>query len=260
MTDYEAFLAEHGLTNADMDALAKLGYVMTDDDIDMKPSPIHGTGIFARTAFNEGDIVCFAQVNGQRTQAGRFVNHDPHPNVIMVRMPDALVYMATRAIVTGEEILLDYRQAYYESDFAALRDKVQTLEDHISQLPQIDCPVTHHFAPGVYMREMFIPAGVTLTGATHKTSHLSLLVKGHIYLVGDTETVELRAPATVLSQAGTKRAIHAVEDAIWTTVHATDTTDIDQLVEELTTSKADELLGGANNVQLKYQAQQQLRG
>jgi hypothetical protein len=52
------------------------------------------------------------------------------------------------------------------------RAKVEALEDEIAKLPQVDCPVRHYFAPGLYAREMTIPAGVTLTGAVHKTEHL----------------------------------------------------------------------------------------
>ena len=47
---------------------------------------------------------------------------------------------------------------------------------------------------------------------------------------------------------------------MWSTIHATDETDVDRLVEELTESTADELLGGAANRQIAAQQQQQLRG
>lgn len=258
MTDYEQFLAEHGLTEADMAALTDLGYIKTDDKIRLAPSPVHGVGTFADADFAPGSIVSLAQVNGLRTEAGRFTNHHPDPNVLMVRLDGDLVLMALRHVRTGEELFLDYRQAFYESDFGEARRKVAALETAMQEYPQIDCPVKHHFAPGVYLREMTIPAGVVLTGAVHKTCHLSMLSKGHIQLVGDTDTVELKAPATVLSQPGTKRAIYAIEEAVWTTIHATDTVDLDALVEELTESKADELLGGMNNAQLKYAAQSQL--
>ena len=259
MTDYEQFLIEHGLTEADMASLTDLGYIKTADKIRLAPSPVHGTGTFAEVDFAKGSLVSLAQVDGLRTEAGRFTNHDPDPNVLMVRLEGNLVLMAVRDIKADEELFLDYRQAFYESDFGEARRKVAALEAAMQSQPQVDCPVKHHFAPGIYLREMTIPTGVVLTGAVHKTSHLSMLSKGHIYLVGDTDTVELRAPATVLSQPGTKRAIYAVEEAIWTTIHATDTVDLDELVAELTESKSDELLGGANNTQLVHAAQQQLR-
>ena len=38
-----------------------------------------------------------------------------------------------------------------------IRDYVQRLEDAIAQMPQAECPVRNHFAPGIYAREMTIP-------------------------------------------------------------------------------------------------------
>lgn len=140
------------------------------------------------------------------------------------------------------------------------RVKVERVERIMERHPQTDCPVTHHFAPGVYMREMFIPQGVLLTGAVHKTAHMSVLSKGHIFILNGEERLELVAPATVLSPAGVKRAIYAVEDSTWMTIHATNETDTAKLVEELTTSTEDELLGGKANRQLALGGQQQIRG
>jgi hypothetical protein len=130
------------------------------------------------------------------------------------------------------------------------RLKVEKAERLLEQLPQVDCPVTHHFAPGVYMREMFAPAGVLLTGAVHKTQHLSILTKGRICILNGEDRLELVAPATVLSPAGVKRAIYALEDSVWVTIHATNETNTARLVEELTTSTEDELAGGSRNRQL----------
>jgi hypothetical protein len=140
------------------------------------------------------------------------------------------------------------------------RVKVEKAERILERHPQADCPVTHHFAPGVYMRELLIPQGVLLTGAVHKTAHMSVLSKGHIFILNGEDRLELVAPATVLSPAGVKRAIYAVEESVWMTIHATDETDTARLVEDLTTSTEDELLGGSANRQLALGGQQQIRG
>lgn len=140
------------------------------------------------------------------------------------------------------------------------RAKVEKVERVLERHPQTDCPVTHHFAPGVYLREILIPQGVLLTGAVHKTEHLSMLSKGHIFIINGEERLELIAPATVLSPKGVKRAIYAVEEAVWTTIHATNETDTDKLVSELTTSTADELAGGSRNRQLLRSGPHQIEG
>ena len=130
-------------------------------------------------------------------------------------------------------------------------DKIYKLEKEINNLPQSECPVRHFFAPGMFAREMTIPAGTVLTGAVHKTEHLNIISKGRIKVMTEEGMVEICAPHTMISKPGIKRAGYAIEETVWTTIHATEETDIDKLVEELTTSKNSELLGGIDNVQLQ---------
>lgn len=132
----------------------------------------------------------------------------------------------------------------------AMRAKVLHLERKIAEQPQVDCPVKHYFAPGIYAREMTIPAGVVLTGAVHKTEHLCIISKGRISVSTDEGVREFAAPCTFVSKAGAKRAGYAHEETVWTTIHATDETDLDKLCEELTDMTADKLIGGKNNAQL----------
>lgn len=139
-----------------------------------------------------------------------------------------------------------------------MRDKVVRLEEEISHQPQVDCPVVHHFAPGVYAREMTIPAGVTLTGAIHKTEHLSIVSKGRIAFTTDEGVVEVSAPFTFVSKPGAKRAGYAIEETVWTTIHATEETDLDMLCEELTESTSAELIGGSLNKQQLNSKEKQL--
>ena len=132
----------------------------------------------------------------------------------------------------------------------SVREKVERLERTIEAMPQVACPVRHYFVPGMYAREMTIPAGVVLTGAVHKTEHLSTISAGRIMVQTDDGALEIKAPCTFVSKPGAKRAGYALETTVWTTYHATETTDLDALVEELTESTAAELLGGPMNKQL----------
>lgn len=132
----------------------------------------------------------------------------------------------------------------------SMRAKVYALEAELQQCPQVDCPVVNHFAPGIYARQMTIPAGVVLTGAVHKTEHLNIVSKGRISVSTDDGMKEVSAPYTFVSKPGTKRVGFAHEETVWTTIHATDETDLDKLVVELTESTNQELLGGDDNAQL----------
>jgi hypothetical protein len=129
-------------------------------------------------------------------------------------------------------------------------EKVYRLEKEIEALPQVMCPVWHHFAPGLYARKMLIPKGTVLTGAVHKTEHLCI-ISGDISVSTDDGMKRITdAHAILSSKPGAKRAGFTHEDTYWTTVHATDETDLDRLVEELTTSTNQELLGSPENKQL----------
>ncbi len=134
---------------------------------------------------------------------------------------------------------------------APMRERVERLEQVLEGYPQAHCPIRHHFADGMYLREMFVPAGTIATGAVHKTEHLTIVV-GHCWFTTEDGARELKGHSTLLSKPGAKRAITAVSDCILTTIHPNPTNETDprKLCEMLTESKADELLGGSHNRQL----------
>ena len=139
-----------------------------------------------------------------------------------------------------------------------MREKVEQLEKMMQAYDPAVLPITHHFADGIYAREMFMPKGAVLTGAVHKTTHMCILSKGHVRVATDEGPVNLIAPATLIAKPGAKRAIFALEDSIWTNIHATNETDLDKIVEELTESTAAELQGGAANKQQLAHAEREL--
>lgn len=141
----------------------------------------------------------------------------------------------------------------------AMRERVERLEESIKGLPQVECPVRNLFAPGVYLREMTVPKGTTATGAIHKTEHRAIVV-GHCWLTTDDGVTEIKGYACVLSKPGAKRAIHAIEETIVTTIHPTDETDEERLCELLTESTKAQLLGGSQNKQLAANRLQELEG
>lgn len=129
------------------------------------------------------------------------------------------------------------------------QQKINALVKSMVNLPQIGIPEKHYFSDGLYAREITIPKGATLVGAMHKTNHLCTMSKGHLLIdVGD-GVKHLIAPCTFESKAWSQKAATALEETIFTTYHATNTKDIDELVEELTTLKADEVLGKPMNIQ-----------
>lgn len=134
-------------------------------------------------------------------------------------------------------------------DPAAMRAKICALQDAMTDMPQVECPVRHIFAPGLYVREMTIPKGVTAVGAVHKTKHVTTISKGRLLLMTDEGIQEVGAGYTGVSEPGIKRAAYALEDTVMVCYHATDETDLDKLAEELTDCTTQQLAGGSENKQ-----------
>ena len=91
------------------------------------------------------------------------------------------------------------------------------------------CPITHHFAPGLYAREIFIPAGTVIIGKIHRHAHVNTISSGRVVVATEFGTEEFKAPHTFVSQPGTKRAVVALDDTVWTTYHPTEETDLEKI-------------------------------
>jgi hypothetical protein len=122
---------------------------------------------------------------------------------------------------------------------ASFKDRVATLVRDLETLPQTECPVTHRFAPGLYLREIFMPADTVVIGRIHKTEHFNILIKGAALIVHDDgRREELRAPMTFVSGAGVQKVLYIIEDMIWQTVHVTTEIDLIRLEAELVEPRA----------------------
>lgn len=113
------------------------------------------------------------------------------------------------------------------------REDIVRLQAALSQLPQLQLETKHHFADGVYIRELFRPAGTTIVGKVHKKTHFYIVLAGIVTVVGDGKRETYEAPAIIKSEPGTKRAVFAHTDAICITVHRTDSTDLETIEREL---------------------------
>ena len=100
-----------------------------------------------------------------------------------------------------------------------------------------DCPVTHGFAPGVYLREIFMPAGTYVIGKEHNTEHFNTILKGSAYVMIDDNVEFMVAPMSFVSHAGCRKVLYIVEDMIWQTIHPTEETNIEVLENTLVSDK-----------------------
>lgn len=103
-----------------------------------------------------------------------------------------------------------------------------------------DFELHHHFAGGMYARELRIKAGNVLVGRLHKHEHLVTISAGTVSVLSADGVKTLTAPCTYISKPGDKRVIYAHTDAVWTTYHVTDLTDPDKIEREVTYNSYDE--------------------
>lgn len=105
---------------------------------------------------------------------------------------------------------------------ADVRSKIYQLQEVMKTLPSRldDCPVEHLFSPGVYCRKMFIPKGIVIIGKLHRHAHPNIISQGLVSVATEFGSEQIAAYAMFTSKVGTKRAVVALADTIWTTVHS----------------------------------------
>ena len=102
--------------------------------------------------------------------------------------------------------------------------QIDELESVMIQSPDIiDAPLAHKFTDGMYIREIFMPAGSLWTSKIHKTEHPYVVSHGKVAVSIDAqEWYEITAPYTGITKPGTRRVLYILEDCIWTTFHRID--------------------------------------
>jgi len=111
------------------------------------------------------------------------------------------------------------------------RQKIMAIQKACQALPDGERmdespPLKHWLAPGIYAREIHLPAGTVVVGKIHRHKHFNIISQGSITCYTE----------SFISEVGTKRVVHTHEDAIWTTIHPnpTNETDIKKLEELFT--------------------------
>jgi len=95
----------------------------------------------------------------------------------------------------------------------------------LQSLPQLDPGTLHHFAGGVYCKQMHLPAGFEAVTHVHRYDHLSVLAAGVVEVRTDDAAQIYEAPAVIVIPAGVRHGIVAFKDAVWLCIHATEETD-----------------------------------
>lgn len=117
----------------------------------------------------------------------------------------------------------------------AINQMANTLIKKISsgELEEGEFLVKHRFAPGIYIREIFMPEDSLIVGKIHKTEHFNEIISGECKVVTP-ETGEVKhykAGDIFVSAAGVQKAVYNITDVVWRTVHSnpTNTEDMAEL-------------------------------
>lgn len=119
--------------------------------------------------------------------------------------------------------------AIYKDTSRSPEQRLEDAERVLLSLPQAECPLEHHFGPGVYVRVLRMKAGTEAIGHRQKFAHLNILLQGSVRMLNeDGSTTDLQAPLIFTGQPGRKVGI-VLEDMVWLNVYASEERDIDAL-------------------------------
>jgi len=142
----------------------------------------------------------------------------------------------------------------------AVRDdeaaKIERLEGAMLQHEQVECPLDHFFAQGVYVRQITVPADVLLVGHEHRFEHVCILLKGRMTIAtpGGVETIS--APLTFVAKPG-RKVFYTHEECVWQNIHATEERDLDKIEEQLVI-KSETWLAHQENAALAAKVQEHI--
>ena len=119
----------------------------------------------------------------------------------------------------------------------AKHEGVDQVEAELLNMPQVDPNTVHRFGPGIYIREVTIPAGVMCIGHSHKYAHTNMVLSGSAVAMIDGEIHKIKAPAIFAAPPG-RKIIYATEECVWHNIYATTETNVENL-EKMLVDKSD---------------------
>lgn len=107
---------------------------------------------------------------------------------------------------------------------------IDAFDAQMQSMEPADYSHVHRFTPGLYIREIFMPAGMLCTSLVHKTEHPFVISQGTVSVFIPGKGVErFTAPYCGITKPGTRRLLYCHTDVVWTTFHPTDLTDLAEI-------------------------------
>lgn len=144
-------------------------------------------------------------------------------------------------LVTGQQSIVEATRL--SEGMAEKKVSIEAMMDFEDVISQIDgakfgddaAPLEHFFADSMYARKITMQKEWIFTSKIHKTTHLYFVMTGHVSVLSSDGGVlaVIKAPHFGITRAGTKRILHTHEETIWVTVHATQSTDLKEIEQEI---------------------------
>jgi len=149
------------------------------------------------------------------------------------------------------EIGLEIRQRKeFREKITELEEAIISVQGTTGEVMHKANPVKHTFAGGCYIREIYNPAHELIVTKIHKKEHPFFLMKGEMSILTEEGIQNIKAPYQGVTKPGTKRAIYTHEECIFITVHATESTTIEDVEEEVVCTKYEDLPPGCDALEM----------
>ena len=149
------------------------------------------------------------------------------------------------------EIGLEIRQRKeFREKITELEQAIMSVQGTTGEVMHKANPVKHTFAGGCYIREIYNPAHELIVTKIHKKEHPFFLMKGEMSILTEEGIQNIKAPYQGVTKPGTKRAIYTHEECVFITVHATDSTVVKDVEEEVVCTKYEDLPAGCDALEI----------
>lgn len=127
-----------------------------------------------------------------------------------------------------------------------IHKRIDELELKMKQFPEVECPTSDVFTPGLYARAILMKAGLLITSKIHKTEHPFFVLQGVAHVkINDGEWKKIETPYIGVTLPGTRRILYIESDCIWVTCHANpEDENVEQIEARIIESRENPLLTG----------------
>tara|TARA_B100001093_G_scaffold495580_1_gene540222 strand:+ start:5146 stop:5631 length:486 start_codon:yes stop_codon:yes gene_type:complete len=97
----------------------------------------------------------------------------------------------------------------------------------------------HFFGEGTYIRKITMNKGSVIMSAIHTVLHPFFVLKGKATVLSEDGLINVEAPYFGMTKPGTQRLLLIHEDMEWYTVHPTEKTNVEEILQDVTSKDYD---------------------